>query len=172
MSTFQKIGEKIEILKGVLGKTTAELEKGRVEDYPGKEDRLLGNATISGWLDKDLMWTSDKLEKFLRYWDVNMEWWRTGEGAVLNKKGTGGDKPSDYKQNGMRVKETFYSELIEQNEEYSLIPRAVLKDYKIVPDKIIDVIIASNENEKRALERSKDMEIDGLNKKHELMVTI
>lgn len=88
MSTFQKIGDRIENLKAFLGKTLAELEKGRPEDYPGKKDRLLGNATISGWLDKDLTWTSDKLEKFLRYWNVNPVWWKTGEGDILNEKST------------------------------------------------------------------------------------
>jgi len=86
------------------------------------------------------------------------------------KNGTSIHKPSDNKQLSMGVKETFYRDLIENNEEYSLLPRAVLKDYKIVPDKIINVIIQSNENERKAIEKSMTLEIESLNKKYELII--
>lgn len=79
-------------------------------------------------------------------------------------------KSMQHSETGIGVKETFYQELIERNEEYSLIPRAVLKDYKIVPDKIIDVIIASGENEKKAIREAKDMEISVLNRKLEILI--
>lgn len=79
-------------------------------------------------------------------------------------------QPGDNKQNGMTAKETFYTDLIENNEEYSLLPRAVLKDYKIVPDKIIDVIISSNENEKKALRESMETAKESLIKDYELLI--
>lgn len=79
-------------------------------------------------------------------------------------------QPGDNKQNGMTAKETFYTDLIENNEEYSLLPRAVLRDYKIVPDKIIDVIIKSGENERTALQRSMDLEIESLNEKNRTII--
>jgi hypothetical protein len=164
MSIIPKIGDRIEVLRVKLGnKTVAELEKG---DLPGDE-RLLGNATISGWMDKPITWASDKLEKFLTHYRIDRTWWKTGEGKVFI---TSVQEPGDNKKNGMTTKETFYQDLIENNEEYSLLPRAVLKDYKIVPDKIIDVIISSNENEKKALRESKDMEIESLMKKYELII--
>lgn len=128
MSTFQKIGVRIENLKAHLGKTIAELEKGRPEDYPGKDDRLLGNATISGWLEKDLTWTSDKLDKFLRYWKVNPEWWKTGEGEVIL---THGDKPSDNKQNG-GFRDSVYKTIVEGYTEYMLVPRSMLNETQLI----------------------------------------
>lgn len=79
-------------------------------------------------------------------------------------------QPGDNKQNGMTAKETFYTDLIENNKEYSLLPRAVLRDYKIVPDKIIDVIIKSGENERTALQRSMDLEIESLNEKNRTII--
>jgi transcriptional regulator with XRE-family HTH domain len=86
------------------------------------------------------------------------------EKLILNENSTNDYIGTDYKQKQiMTQRETFYIDLIEKNEEYNLIPRAVLKDYKIVPDKIIDVIIQSNENEKKAL-------VEGLNSKYELMI--
>lgn len=62
----------------------------------------------------------------------------------------------------MDQKETFYAELIEKNEVYALIPKAVLSDYKIVPDKIMDIIIRSNEGEKEALIAKYEVIIRGL----------
>ena len=87
-----------------------------------------------------------------------------------DEEGTSVQQTPNNKENGMNQRETFYQDLIENNDEYSILPRAVLKDYKIVPDKIIDVIISSNENEKRALKESKEMEIESLNKKYELII--
>lgn len=57
------------------------------------------------------------------------------------------------------LKETFYRELIEDNENYSLIPKAILSDYKIVPEKLLDMIT-----------QSKD-ELNGeLKEKHKLII--
>lgn len=102
---------------------------------------------------------------------LNLDWWDSGKGEVFNKNGTSVHIPKENNGNSMTPRETFYTDLIENNSEYSLLPRAVLQDYKIVPDKIIDVIIASTASEKKALEDSKRMEIEGLNQKYELIIT-
>src|SRR5688500_10978799 len=39
-----------------------------------------------------------------------------------------------------QARETFYKDLIENNDEYSIVPKAILRDYKIVPDKLLDII--------------------------------
>jgi transcriptional regulator with XRE-family HTH domain len=79
-------------------------------------------------------------------------------------------EPLNGNSNIVNNRETFYLDLIEGNEEYSILPKAILKDYKIVPDKIIDVIIQSNENERKAIEKSKTLEIEGLNRKYEIII--
>jgi transcriptional regulator with XRE-family HTH domain len=60
------------------------------------------------------------------------------------------------------VKESFYRDLIENNQEYSLIPRAVLTDYKIVPEKIIDMIYSDKEELKNALISKYEMIISNM----------
>lgn len=64
-------------------------------------------------------------------------------------------------------KESFYKELIEDNEEYNLIPRAILHDYKIVPEKIIDMIYRDKEEIKQALISKYEVIIDGLKEENE-----
>jgi hypothetical protein len=83
---------------------------------------------------------------------VNPEWWETGEGEPIIPNGT---------KNSM-VKESFYRDLIENNQEYSLIPRAVLTDYKIVPEKIIDMIYSDKEELKNALISKYEMIISNM----------
>lgn len=89
---------------------------------------------------------------------------------LIDENHTSVPQTDDNKLNGMHAKETFYQDLIEKNDEYSLLPRAVLRDYKIVPDKIIDVLVQSNENEKKALIESKELEIKSLNEKYETLI--
>lgn len=113
--------------------------------------------------DKNLRIFQDKLE-------INPEWWDTGKGDIYVSKHTYAEKAGDNKLNGHGARETFYTDLIENNVEYSLLPRAVLKDYKIVPDKIIDVIISSNENEKKALRESMETAKESLIKDYELLI--
>jgi transcriptional regulator with XRE-family HTH domain len=49
------------------------------------------------------------------------------------------------------IKETFYRHLIEENPEYSLLPKVILRDYKMIPEKIIDMIYQNNGDLKAAL---------------------
>lgn len=75
-------------------------------------------------------------------------------------------------QNGMATsKETWYTELIENEEgQYSLIPRAILKDYKIMPDKVMDVLIKANESEKVAIEKNQSLEKEILKNRYKELV--
>lgn len=127
-------------------------------------DAGLANGTVDTWDEKSIDFSTDKVEKFLNYHRINKDWWRSGEGEIFVPK-------AELVRTNGEVKETFYKNLIEGNEEYSLIPRAVLKDYKIVPDKIIDVIIDSNRNEKQAITQSFQDQKDILINKHESIIT-
>lgn len=132
MSTFYKIKDRIEELAIILGKTVAELEKGDKKDFPGKDDRLLGNATISGWYEQPLVWTSATLEKFLTYYRVSREWWKTGEGEPIL---TSVDKASDNKE---KPPESIYRDLVESNSEYRLVPKIILDNYEIIPKRELE----------------------------------
>jgi hypothetical protein len=85
---------------------------------------------------------------------VNPEWFETGRGEIFLKQ------PTKTNEEGL-VRESFYKDLIESNEEYSLIPRAILKDYKIVPEKIINMIYQDKEELKNALVAKYEMIISG-----------
>jgi hypothetical protein len=135
-----------------------------------EEAGKIGNGTLKTWKDKSLDYSTTILLNFRKELRINPEWWDTGKGEVFVKNGTYVDIPNEKPQNGMTIRETFYQELIENNAEYSLLPRAVLRDYKIVPDKIIDVILKSNEHEREAMEKSSRLEIESLNQKYELII--
>jgi hypothetical protein len=94
-------------------------------------------------------------ERFLHKMGINSTWWYAREGEIFLSDVA---KPAEL---GMR-KESFYRELIEDNEEYSLIPRAVLKEYKIVPEKIIDMIYSDKEELKNALISKYEMIISNM----------
>lgn len=70
------------------------------------------------------------------------------------------DKTSEKEENHMSPKETFYQDLIENNTEYSLLPKAILRDYKIVPDKLLDIITESKDQVNRELQKKQDLLIE------------
>lgn len=152
LSDYQKIMQVIEA-HGIK-QTDAEIKMGV---SPGLFNKMKNRKDGEGQMHPD------NQEKFLRTFNVNPEWWKNEEGDMFLSS------TELVKSNG-EVKETFYKNLIEGNEEYSLIPRAVLKDYKIVPDKIIDVIIDSNRNEKHAITQSFQDQKDALINKHEQVI--
>jgi hypothetical protein len=130
-----------------------------------------GQGTLRAAYEANRELSPDKMEKMVKNIHINPDWWNTGKGDILLQKhhlSVVREDKNVYPEKS--AKETFYKDLIESNADYSLIPRAVLQDYKIVPDKIIDVILSSNENEKKALEKSKDLEIESLNKRYELLI--
>lgn len=118
-------------------------------------------STLEKAYDRNGELRPPNLDEFLQKLGVNPTWWETGEGQIILPKAELA-RPMD--------KETFYKNLIEENNDYSLIPRAVLRDYKIVPDKIIDVIIDSNRNEKNAITKSFNDEKDILIMKYEMVI--
>jgi hypothetical protein len=130
----------------------------------------LGKGTISKNYTSNTEMSASSTKIFLRGMEIREEWWKTGEGDILIKKPTQVQQSELSNDQIQDLKGKFWLEFMERNEEYSAIPKAVLKDYKIVPDKILDVIISSNENEKKALEKSKDLEIESLIRKYELII--
>jgi transcriptional regulator with XRE-family HTH domain len=123
----------------------------------------IGKAGIYKWENGDTKPGIDSLTDLSKALDCTIN-------DLTNENSTDLQKTGDNKQNRKTPRETFYLDLIENNVEYNLIPRAVLKDYKIVPDKIIDVIISSAENEKKALKEAMDMAKDSLIQKYELII--
>jgi transcriptional regulator with XRE-family HTH domain len=123
----------------------------------------IGKAGIYKWESGETKPGIDSLTDLSKALDVSI-------GELTGENPTSVDKASDNKQNGIGPRETFYQDLMEKNEQYSVIPTAVLKDYKIVPDKIIDVIIKSGENERNALQKSMHLEIESLNEKNKSII--
>jgi AAA15 family ATPase/GTPase len=136
-----------------------------INSVTGLEDFLTaGRGAINDFYKVNKEPGRKTLKRIKGFPNLNVAWYETGKGDIYLSNPTDERIGSNNKQKQlMTPRETFYIDLIEKNEEYNLIPRAVLKDYKIVPDKIIDVIIQSNENEKKAL-------VEGLNSKYELMI--
>lgn len=147
MSTFQNIKDRIEVLSKFLGKSVAELEKGDKKDFPGEDDRLLGNATISGWYSKKTDWTSATLDKFLNYYRINREWWKTGEGDIIL---TPVPESTSSKE---KTPEEIYRDLVECRTDYRLVPKIILnEEYRIVlkseidsRDKILEIALSKSE---------------------------
>lgn len=91
-----------------------------------------------------------------------------GVRAVLNNYLTGNnmakltpkDKMLNNDENHKASKETFYRDLIENNQEYSLLPKAVLRDYKIVPDKLLDIITTAKDEVNKELRQKQDIIIE------------
>lgn len=111
------------------------------------------------------------LKKIKSLKGLNTDWYDTGIGLPFDENHTSVQETSNNKKNGaMNARETFYEELMEKNKDYFVAPRAIFTDYKIVPDKIIDVIIQSTEEAKKALEKQKDLEIESLIIKHETII--
>lgn len=127
------IGQRIEILRSKLNNISiSDLEKG---NFKG-DKRLLGNATIAGWLSKSVDWTSDKLDKFLTHYGINREWWKTGKGEVFKENNIYIETAAGTKETMTR--ESVYAELIEKNVNYRILPTLILLDHKIVPNDILE----------------------------------
>lgn len=110
--------------------------------------------TVINWEKGVTEPNAQELQGIVKLFDIN-------EGESLVKQ-LAAEEVKDEKDSMDQLKETFYADLIEKNEIYALIPKAVLSDYKIVPDKIMDIIIRSNEGEKEALIAKYEVIIRGL----------
>lgn len=133
------IGARIRVLLQKTRKSVTELE----------ENAGIGNGTLKTWKEKSIDFSSNVVKTFITNVGVNPNWWKTGEGEPFI---TSVQIPSDNHVKMKSAKETFYEEFFEQNKDYFVAPRAIFTDYKIVPDRILNVIIESKENEKKALE--------------------
>lgn len=124
MSKTAKIGDRIKVLKVELGnKSDRELEMGGL---PGGK-WLISNGLLSKWENESVEYTTNKLEEFLNHYNVNRQWWKTGEGEVLNKNGTSVQiEPAVTGKQG-RVPEDIYRDLVEANSEYRLVPKVILE---------------------------------------------
>jgi hypothetical protein len=77
---------------------------------------------------------------------------------------------NQYKIDELKARETFYRYLVEEDENYTLMPSILLRDYKMVPDKVIDNIIQSNNSAKSEIEKARDLSIQLLTAQHDQMV--
>jgi hypothetical protein len=144
------------------------LEIKGIKLYKLAEISGLGNTLEKAYEDNRNMRTSTT-ERFLHKLGINEEWWETGIGDVFL---TSVDNPTDNKEISMTAKETFWREVMEDTDHpYRVVPSSVFKDYKIVPDKIIDVIIRSNESEKIALNEKYELMIQGLKNRNSRLET-
>jgi hypothetical protein len=143
-----KIGDRIDVLRVELNKTVRELERG--DGTEDGENWVVSNGLLGKWRNRPVTFQSNTLEDFLNFWGVSKEWWKTGQLPVLNKNLTSVEKLTE-NNNMDQARETFYRDLIERNEEYSILPKALLKDYKMIPDKIMDQITKTNDELKSAL---------------------
>jgi hypothetical protein len=128
------------------------------------EDKVeAGRGAINEFYNENREPGRKTLKKIKSLKGLNEVWYDTGKGEVFMENGTYVDTASDNKEITMTAKETFWREVMEDTDHpYRVVPSSVFKDYKIVPDKIIDVIIRSNESEKIALNEKYELIIQGL----------
>lgn len=116
----------------------------------------ISRQTLDNWIKGVTFPTSDDLSGMSKILDVDLT---NHAGEALTLYGA------------KRQKETWYAELIEKNETYALIPKAVLRDYKMVPDKVLDTITQSHEGEREALIARYKGEREALIAEHQLLIT-
>jgi|SRR5688572_2544629 len=124
----------------------------------------IGKAGIYKWESGETKPGLDSLTDLSKALDVSID-------QLMHENPTSVQQSSNNKHNGMNPRETFYEELMEKNKDYFVAPRSIFTDYKIVPDKIIDVIIQSGENERKAMKEAKDMEMKGLIREQEALIS-
>lgn len=154
-----------------------------IRDFRSKKQAEIAEGTgiskqnISNWANGLNEPSTENLDLLAKFLDVPRQvfYMETLTQEYLKRNFMGGNntsvqEPSDNKQNGATARETFYEELMEKNKDYFVAPRSIFTDYKIVPDKIIDVIIQSNANEIKAMKEAKDLEMKGLIKDQESLI--
>jgi hypothetical protein len=150
MSNNPKIKARIKVLETILKKPGNTL---------GKEAGL-GNGTVDGWTDSQLDKPNAVVEKFLRHYNIDPAWWKTGEGEIFI---TSVDKSTDYKEKAADPRE-IYRTIVEGKTEYVLIARTVLQDrYRLVAvetvnsDKnTIDKLLDQNNKQKTTIDKILD----------------
>lgn len=121
-----------------------------------------GQGTLKAAYDGNREFSEDKLQKFLKKLNINIDWWRNCSGEIFIKKGTRGENTQQISEGGVEeVRAKVWMDLMEHQQDYYVTPRSIFKDYKIVPDKIIDALTKSNESEKEALHAKNELIING-----------
>jgi hypothetical protein len=149
------ISDRIAVLKQELGiSSNRALEKGGL---PGDE-WVVSNGLLDTWKDKDPSeFTTSSLERFLNYWGINKDWWRTGKGDPITKKPTPAIKSTDNMEKGQY--EGVYQTIVEGRTEYVLIPRSILSETQLVSTEQINKTWAELAEKNRELER-KNKQLD------------
>jgi hypothetical protein len=62
-----------------------------VAQFPDKSitqlgvDAELGQGTVNRWMEKPVSFHNAQVEKFIRFYNINENWWKTGEGPIFNE---------------------------------------------------------------------------------------
>lgn len=78
----------------------------------------------------------DNLDKFLRTFHVKRDWLLKGIGDMNEENPTPAMKSTDNKETAIRGH--VYTDLIEHNSDYKLMPTMLLTDYSIIPKRILE----------------------------------
>jgi transcriptional regulator with XRE-family HTH domain len=135
-------------LKGVSQRKFAELTG--VSDTTYGTYRRMSSAMGVDILDKILSAYPDLKGELIKYLTGN----KNRNITHMQKNG------KDAEINLGDARETFYRDLIENNQEYSLLPKAVLRDYKIVPDKLLDIITTAKDEVNSELKKKQEYIIE------------
>jgi hypothetical protein len=80
------------------------------------------------------------LAEFLRKFHVKTSWWKnpigTTEAEIFEKNPTPAINSGDNKETAVRGH--VYTDLIERNSDYKLVPTMLMMDYSIIPKRILD----------------------------------
>lgn len=125
----------------------------------------IGNGTVPGWTDAQIEKPNAVVEKFLRHYNINPQWWKTGEGAVFI---TDEEKRSDNKGNPDLL-QVLQSALAEGS-DYRLIPKTILDgEYRIFPKSEIEQRMKELEARAKDLEDIRRERMETLDAKNKLI---
>lgn len=121
MSKNKQIIERIEALKRHFGKSGNIL---------GKKAGL-GNGTVDGWTDNLIENPTLQVEKFLQFYNINEEWWKTGKGEIQKPTMRISGREETIKETQQIMSALFEMEKLS---DYRFVPKSVLDgEYRIMP---------------------------------------
>lgn len=155
------ISTNYKIIRQFKNKTAAEIQR----------ETGISKQNLSAWENERSNPGTEFIDQLSEYFGLPRELFYK-EGLTLDylkshfssEKHTSVQNRTDNKEN-MTPRETFYQELIENNQDYSIIPKAILKDYKIVPEHILNMITQSKDDFNKLLEEKHMLIIQGLENK-------
>lgn len=159
MSKTALISERIAILEGKLGKSGNVL---------GKEAGI-GNGTVGGWSDNQIEKPTAVVEKFLTYYNIRTEWWKTGKGEIFN---TSVQERSDNTEKPLNDNpKVLLQKIVFGDTEYVIMPKTAFDgNYRLMP--VEEITMHEKELERRNDELvRKDEQIMGLYELFKLMAS-